>query len=113
MSNGKISILNRRNLSSKALEELGCRGVECFDVSRTSPVGNPFFMHSEQERNAVCDAYELNFHILLGETKARAYLDEMLMRLRAGQDIALVCWCAPKRCHAETIRAWLLKQLSK
>ncbi len=32
-----------------------------FKVDRTSPIGNPFYMRSEAERDKVCDEYQLYF----------------------------------------------------
>lgn len=28
-------------------------------------------------------------------------------RLEAGENLALLCWCAPQPCHADVIRDWL------
>lgn len=82
-----------------------------FRVDRHTPVGNPYYMHNESEREMVCDKYEGYFHSrLLHSTEAQTYLQTMLdVRNKYGH-IELFCWCAPRRCHAETIRNWLLSQ---
>ena len=65
-------------------------------VDRQSIWGNPFIMRndSDEERNRVCDAYEKWLQ------ERPAMIDRAKRELR-GKDLA--CWCAPKRCHAETL----------
>jgi hypothetical protein len=58
-------------------------------VDRRSPYGNRFKMKSEADRDLVCDAFEVN---------VLPNLDVSALR---GKD--LICWCAPKRCHADAI----------
>lgn len=83
-----------------------------FKVDRSSPVGNMYYMHDESERDEVCDKYELHFRkFITYSEKARAYLQTMLDALNEYGHIELYCWCAPKRCHASTIKRWLISQL--
>jgi uncharacterized protein YeaO (DUF488 family) len=78
-------------------------------VDRASPLGNPFYMTSETYRNQVCDKYEDWFKIkvayeepfIINELKSLKEIYKLYDRLN------LFCWCAPKRCHAETIKKWL------
>lgn len=60
-------------------------------VGRGSPYGNPFKMtnSSDAERNRVCDRFE---------QEVLPTLDVSALR---GKD--LVCYCAPKRCHADAV----------
>lgn len=60
-------------------------------VGRGSPWGNPFVMRdfSGTERDRVCDRFE---------TETLPTLDLAPLR---GKD--LVCFCAPKRCHADAL----------
>lgn len=96
-----------------------------FPVDRRTPLGNIFFMVNESQRDAVCEQYETWFYnsVLLGGinaearpndslTKAWKYLQTLLDEARKG-DIVLMCWCAPKRCHAETIAKWLNQELAR
>ena len=79
-------------------------------IGRGSPLGNPFVMKgtSQEERDRVCDAYIVWFNAkihdhdseVLGEL-SRIYL------LAKKQPIILGCFCSPKRCHGETIKAFL------
>lgn len=64
-------------------------------VDRKSAWGNPFMMGKESQRNEVCDKFEA---YALERLRTEP---EWLEPLR-GKD--LVCWCASKRCHAETLR---------
>lgn len=83
-----------------------------FRVDRASVVGNPFYMANESKRNEVCDKYEAYFNEQIKTNKAfRQYLESMLKALRTYKKIDLYCWCYPKRCHAETIQNWLLKNI--
>lgn len=65
-------------------------------VDRGTDWGNPFIIrgHSEAERHRVCDLYELYAEWRL--TVEPGWLDPL-----RGHDLA--CWCAPKRCHADTL----------
>lgn len=63
-------------------------------VGRPSPFGNPFPMRAESDRDAVCNFYEAWLQ------KNPALIERAKRELR-GKD--LVCWCAPLRCHADTL----------
>lgn len=65
-------------------------------VGRPTVFGNPFHMHSEKSRNLVCDQYE-NWIMAPEQLSVRVRIKRELR----GKD--LVCWCAPKRCHADTL----------
>lgn len=67
-------------------------------VGRPSKWGNPFSMRSEQDRDSVCDAYERWLERVFQQDPAAR--DRLKAQLR-GKD--LVCWCAPRRCHADTL----------
>ena len=63
-------------------------------VDRRTKWGNPFVMRGEAQRNAVCQKFE-DF------VKAHQSIEGAIRAELHGKD--LVCWCAPKRCHAETL----------
>lgn len=82
------------------------RGI--FAVDRRSPVGNKFIMYSEDQRDKVCDQYEEWFYAeALSDHKIVSYLERIRRYLIEHGKVTLLCWCAPQRCHAETIRKWL------
>ena len=80
-------------------------------VGRPSPLGNPFYMAHEGMRDEVCEKYENWFAEQVANNPAvRAELHRILLLARQG-DVALGCFCAPRRCHAETIKRFLDRYL--
>ena len=83
-------------------------------VDRANKVlGNKFIMHNEFERDKVCDEYEAWFNEQI-DKQNELVLNE-LRRLyniyKKYGKLNLFCWCAPKRCHAETIKNFLNKYI--
>lgn len=74
-------------------------GVNAVRVDRRTPWGNPFRMRngSDAERDRVCDAFE-EWAMAPEQEQFR----KEVRRVLRGKHLA--CWCAPKRCHAETLR---------
>jgi Domain of unknown function (DUF4326) len=58
-------------------------------IGRPSRWGNPFHLNREVDRDYVCDKFG---------SKVISQLDVSELR---GKD--LVCWCAPRRCHGDSI----------
>ena len=77
-------------------------------IGRGSPLGNPFFMADESQRDKVCDQYQVWFEAKIA-AKDPAVMQELerLHSLAQQGDLILGCYCAPKRCHGETIKAYL------
>ena len=75
-----------------------------FKVDRSSPIGNPFEMRSEMERDSVCDKYELHFNNKNHTVAFTLYLNGLCEAYKKYGKLRLFCWCSPKRCHAETIK---------
>lgn len=100
-----------------------------FAIDRTSPVGNPFFMKTEAERNKVCDEYEIYFNDIVtnnlnnehyrylannypdiaDQFHGAPFMNYLALIILAAQkgDVYLGCWCTPKRCHGETIKRFV------
>lgn len=78
-------IYNKRSL----FEEYKNPPADAVYCGRGTKWGNPFRMRCEEERDLVCDQFEM--HIL-------PTLDVSELR---GKD--LICWCAPLRCHCDAI----------
>jgi len=76
-------------------------------VDRTTPVGNPFPMGPNHDRDAVCRMYREWFEDNHYKGEVKEYLDRILALLKEHGQVRLWCWCAPERCHAETIKRWL------
>jgi len=80
-----------------------------FSVDRSSPLGNPFELDNEDQRDNVCDLYDKHFHSgMLLETKVLDYLTKIQYHLITHGVVYLLCWCAPLRCHGNAIRDHLM-----
>lgn len=69
-------------------------GVDIY-IGRGSPWGNPFKIGMHGNRDEVCDRFE------------REVLPTLDVEPLRGKN--LVCWCAPRRCHGDSI----LRKLSE
>ncbi len=81
-------------------------------VGRPSPLGNPYKIGPDGDRDAVVEKYKkwLIKHLFNATEEHRAVHAEInrLHNLHAAKgDLNLVCWCAPKRCHADMIKGVL------
>jgi hypothetical protein len=78
-------------------------------VDRASVLGNPFRMAHECERDEVCEAYFDYFHkrIASGDEAFCNELQRLISLAMQYDKLELFCWCAPKRCHAETIAEFI------
>ena len=99
-----ILVLNKRSA--------GSRGEY---VGRPSPLGNPFKLKRELDRDAVIALYEiwLRERIADRDKKVCDELNRLYLIARDTGLLELVCWCAPKHCHADVIRKVLLKALKR
>lgn len=83
-------------------------------VDRNSILGNPFYMRDESERDIVCEKYKEYFYREIKNNKV--FLEELRHLYRVHKQygrLRLFCWCAPKKCHAETIKAFLESHIKK
>lgn len=77
-------------------------------IGRPSELGNPFVVGVHGTRDAVCDAYHQWFHERLRARDALFIGTLRHLRERAAQgDVVLACYCAPRRCHGDVIKAFL------
>lgn len=104
-----IKVVNLKNYKPCANELL-------IKVDRTTPVGNPFVMHKECERDKVCEQYEEYFKSKMLNSKDKQdefvnYMRKVYLAAKKAQrnnfTVCLGCWCYPKRCHATTIKEYL------
>jgi len=81
-------------------------------VDRTSILGNPYNVNKDMPRDKSCDQYELWFENQMQHSGAfNAALEELVDIYEEHGRLNLYCWCAPLRCHAETIKHWLERRL--
>lgn len=83
-------------------------------VDRTHPVlGNPFILtdpNDDAERERVLEAYRHNFEQDWAIQGPKYFKVMQIAQLvLEGKNVILMCWCAPKRCHAEIIRDRVLE----
>ena len=87
-------------------------GVEGEYVGRSmpghigSPLGNPFKLEREADRDQVLEQYRrwLRERYTKGDRAVIGELDRLIGIARERGEITLLCWCAPKKCHAEVIQ---------
>jgi len=80
-------------------------------VDRRTCLGNPFVLSDEMTRNQSCDNYKDHFvNIILNDERCMKLLDRIKALYEKYGKLRLFCWCAPKRCHVETIKEYLLKE---
>lgn len=105
----KIEIVNLRN---KNLVR-DCKDGIVIRVDRASVLGNPFHMYNESERDAVCDKYQVYFDKKVTDKTDVLFMNELrrIYKIAKNNKVYLACWCAPKRCHAETIKNFIEKYL--
>jgi hypothetical protein len=74
-------------------------------VGRPTPLGNPFRLEREDQRNEVVARYAtwLEQELHRGNREVARALEELYRRLKRQGALTLLCFCAPRRCHAEVI----------
>jgi len=70
-------------------------------IDRQSIFGNPFVMNTEDDRDGVCEQYD---SYILGNKKLMTAITELANRALWYGKLELFCWCAPDRCHGDTIK---------
>lgn len=77
-------------------------------VGRPTILGNPFVMKYEIDRDWACNNYTKWFQEKLAIQDPKV-LGELRRLYRLGQKgpVKLICFCAPRRCHADTIANYL------
>lgn len=88
---------------------------------RASPLHNPFRIGRNRDgrtlnRTEAIAEFERIFRAeirvgCLGE-EAQRLLDDLVRRERAGEEIVLVCWCAPLVCHGDVVAA-VVRELAR
>lgn len=82
------------------------RGGQGFYIGRPSPLGNPFVIGRDGDRAQVVLKYEEWLHEQMDQGNQRVWnaLAWIKDALEAGENINLVCWCAPEACHGDVIK---------
>lgn len=82
---------------------------DCIYIGRGSVLGNPDRMYVEEARDAVCDSYEIYFNKRVREQHPE-FMEELTRLVEVAYQqgyIKLGCFCAPRRCHGDTVKRFL------
>ena len=75
--------------------------------------GNPFVVGKGYKQGEAAFAYlEYMNNRIANDPKYAIAINQLVDRVREGENIALVCWCSPKPCHAEHIKKYIDKVLA-
>jgi hypothetical protein len=112
----EIRVVNKYHIGGRPVRPP--EGIIRAAVHRGTPLGNPFKMvgFSQEERDRVCNAYEQWLPTTLLENGAELAQFNELMKLAQNPEcktLELICHCAPKRCHGDTIKRLLEQELSQ
>lgn len=90
-------------------------GATLIYCGRGSALGNKFPITPTDDRDAVCEKYKLWLRIVVQQdtSKGRAVCRQLhkIRNAVTKGDVHLQCFCAPLRCHCETIKATVEKSL--
>ena len=93
LKRGETVVVNQKvDLAAIKYAETQGKYVRC---DRFSDFGNPFEMDKDGDRDTVCDNYEQHY------LPFKPSIHKQLMNLKGK---ALGCWCAPLRCHCDTLK---------
>lgn len=103
MSAGSVRVVSKRKGGLAAVA-----GEVVIDVDRTNPIlGNRFVLRDhrdDDERAQVIAAYERELDADIASRGPKSMeLDRLAATVRGGARLALRCWCAPRRCHADRL----------
>ncbi len=78
---------------------------------RGSALGNPFIMKDPHDRDRVCDEFIDWFPAIINWPSRKAVdMRHQLFEIKQAADkgdVHLECFCAPLRCHCDTIKAYV------
>jgi len=77
-----------------------------------SPLGNPFPVPQFSRQEALERYEDWLDDQLTRDTPARREFERLVALARVG-DVTLLCWCAPRACHADIIKARIEKILEE
>lgn len=76
-----------------------------------SPLGNPYKLRFEAEREEVLKKYETWLRSQLEtDTPQRREIERLA---DYAEDLVLACWCAPKTCHGDVVKKIVEEELKR
>jgi len=88
-----IRIVNKRNYTGLGIY-----------IGRPSPLGNPFVIGRDGDREEVIRKYRDFLEIAIHNDERIKAEFERLEELNKKGDVILICWCAPSKCHGDVIK---------
>lgn len=75
-------------------------------IGRPSPLGNPFKINSEEDREESLSKYRvwLDEKLKDRDSKQSKELLRLLNILQTTGKLVLICWCKPKPCHGDILK---------
>lgn len=73
-------------------------------IGRPSIFGNPVKTGTQDEMVA---GYKTYFEAEIGKDGGLRRAMDQLKAISKKQDVYLLCWCKPKPCHGDILKAWL------
>jgi len=88
-----IKIVNKRNYTGPGIY-----------IGRPSPLGNPFVIGRDGDREEVIRKYREFLKIAIHNDDRIKAAFQRLEELNKKGDVILICWCAPSKCHGDIIK---------
>ena len=88
-----IRIVNKRNYKGPGIY-----------IGRPSPLGNPFVIGRDGDREEVIRKYRDFLNKALQNDGRIKREFENLEELNKKGDVILICWCTPSKCHGDIIK---------
>lgn len=73
------------------------------DISRTSPVGNPYPV-GKHGRDACIQKFLDSWPILMKDSVFANYIQRIINLHMEGKTVGIECWCSPEACHGDIIK---------
>lgn len=77
-----------------------------------SPLRNPFKLAKGESRESCLARYTDWFRSLPAECEERRELAR-LVEIARNNDLVLLCWCAPEKCHGDVIKEMIEEELKR
>jgi hypothetical protein len=111
-----IYIVNKYHMPTKPEDLPQAKIATAIYCGRGSFLGNPFVLRHPKDRDWVCDQYAAWMPEMVSKrdnAQSRGMYNQLLKIQEASiiGDVMLVCYCAPKRCHCETIKSYIEEKM--
>lgn len=110
-TNGVVRIVNMHKRAKRAVDPRKLPDVDVF-IGRGSVLGNEYHIGVDGTRDEVCEKYDVKLKRKLKrkDPVIVAEITRIVTLLKKGHDVNLVCYCAPDRCHGESVQEVVRKQ---